>query len=558
MYLRRFELQVRRDGSVLAVVDVQGHLDAVARDVFDLDIRHHDVDRPVSNEVPEYEVHDPFLRDRVEFDAELAEDAIDHAPKVVLLLGPLRAFEKLQVADEDLLEDVEEFRFLFDELRLDRLVEVLVRHRVVQDPDVRVVLQDRLDFNLVHVLLDDLRDRRDLPEGRLHDAADLRGLHLDAPVAEQAAEVPLLDRVEGAEDGCLAVLLEVVEHLLRFTALPVEVRNAACGGGLPSAQLLDCLGINLLRGLAHSHTSDDQEREHADDEQDEAVTEPVRDLPRIEDAGKDTVPEAVHDNRDEERDLDVVDDRRQVVGEGARAGERATRSGFQGAARFQHLREEGHVQDPDRHQEHHERDVDDRDVRRHRDPPLVLRELVLLRVVTDHRQDVGDIATCVGGLHDDRDDPLDHGGLHARREEVERLGRGDSPGAFGGHLLALRGDLAVAAAARHDDRIGEGHAEPARFRDVTQEVGQASFDLFDLALLLRQEESVRADEPEDRDDEPEEEPLDRPLVPPEAELDRVDQVQERDESREHHQGGAGRHDGGLSVGLLVEADAGLR
>src|SRR5436309_3682206 len=232
----RVELQVRRDGSVLAVIDVQGHPDAVARDVFDLDIRHHDVDGPVSNEVPEHEVHDPFLRDGVEFDAELAEDAIDHAPKVVLLLGPLRAFEKLQVADEDLLEDVEELRFLFDELRLDRLVEVLVRHRVVQDPDVRVVLQDRLDFNLVHVLLDDLRDRGDLPEGRLHDAADLRGLHLDAPIAEQAAEVPLLDRVEGAEDGGLAVLLEVVEHLLRLAALPVEVRNAACGGGLPSSQ----------------------------------------------------------------------------------------------------------------------------------------------------------------------------------------------------------------------------------------------------------------------------------------------------------------------------------
>src|SRR5205807_1766147 len=136
--------------------------------------------------------------------------------KVVLLLGPLRVLEQLQVADENLLEDVEELRFLFDELRLDRLVEVLVRHRVVQDPNVRVILQDRLDFNLVHVLLDDLRDRRDLPERGLHDAADLRGLHLDAPVAEQAAEVPLLDRVKGAEDGGLAVLLEIVEHLLRL------------------------------------------------------------------------------------------------------------------------------------------------------------------------------------------------------------------------------------------------------------------------------------------------------------------------------------------------------
>src|SRR5947207_1645172 len=421
--LCRVELQVRRDGSVLAVIDVQGHPDAVARDVFDLDIRHHHVDGPVSNEVPEHEVHDPFLRDGVEFDAELAEDAIDHAPKVVLLLGPLRAFEKLQVADEDLLEDVEELRFLFDELRLDRLVEVLVRHRVVQDPDVRVVLQDRLDFNLVHVLLDDLRDRRDLPEGRLHDAADLRG------------------------------------------------------------------------------------------------------LPRVEDAGKDTVPEAVHDNGDEERDLDVVDDRRQVVGEGARTGERATRSGFQGAARLQHLRKESHIEDPDRHQEHHERDVDDRDVRGHRDAPLVLRELVLLGVVADHRQHIGHIAARIGRLHDDRDDPLDHRGLHAGRKESKRLRRGNAPRDLSRHLLDLGRELAVPAAARDHDRVREGHAETPRLRDVAKEVWESSLDLLDLALLLGQEEAVGTDESHDRKHEPEEEPFDRLLAWPEGEVHRTDQVQ---------------------------------
>src|SRR5207302_912360 len=292
----------------------------------------------------------------------------------------------------------------------------------------------------------------DLPEGRLNDAADLRGLHLDAPSAEQAAEVPLLDRVEGAEDGGLAVLLEVVEHLFRLAALPVEVRNAACGGGLPSAQLLDRLGINLLRGLAHSHTSDDQEREHADDEQDEAVSEPVRDLPRVEDAGKDTVPDAVHD---------------------------------------------------------------------------------------------------------DRDDPLDHRGLHAGRKESKRLRRGNAPRDLSRHLLDLGRELAVPAAARDHDRVREGHAETPRLRDVAKEVWESSLDLLDLALLLGQEEAVGTDESHDRKHEPEEEPFDRLLAWPEGEVHRTDQVQEGDEAEEGHQGPSGRHDRRLAVRLLVEPDAGL-
>ena len=110
----------------------------------------------------------------MEFDAEFPEEAVDDAPQVVLLPGAIRVVQQLEVLHEDLLEDIEEFRLLFDELRLDRLVKVLVRHRVVENPDVREVLQDRLDLDFVHVPLNDLRDRRDLAEARLLDAAHLR------------------------------------------------------------------------------------------------------------------------------------------------------------------------------------------------------------------------------------------------------------------------------------------------------------------------------------------------------------------------------------------------
>src|SRR5207245_5395507 len=147
--------------------------------------------------------------------------------------------QHLEVLHEDLLEYVEKFRLLLDELRLDRLVEVLVRHRVVQDPDVREVLQDRLDLDLVHVSLDDLRDRRDLAEARLLDAAHLRRLDLDALVPEESGEVALLDRIERRGGAALLLLVHAVEHSLRFVAVgtsPVRVLR---------------LRVVPLRGLGH-------------------------------------------------------------------------------------------------------------------------------------------------------------------------------------------------------------------------------------------------------------------------------------------------------------------
>src|SRR5713101_7319637 len=180
--------------------------------------------------------------------------------------------------------------------------------------------------------------------------------------------------------------------------------------------------------LAIPFTSDDEERDEGDHEHDETVPEPVRYLPGVEHSRQDAILQAVHNDRDEERDLHVVDDRGQVVREGTRTREGAYRSGPQRLTRLEHLRKERHVQDPDRHEEHHERDVDDGDVRGHRDPALVFRELILLRVVADHRQDVGDGAPRVGGLDDDCDDPLDHGGLHPLGEQAEGFRRGDAPG----------------------------------------------------------------------------------------------------------------------------------
>src|SRR5207247_10703989 len=98
--------------------------------------------------------------------------------------------------------------------------------------------------------------RRELAEARLDDAADLRGLDLDAAVPEETAEIPLLHRVEGAEDRGLAVRLDAVELLLGLAPLPVEVGHPAALRGLPSVQLLDLL--NLLSGwLGHFFHSDD-------------------------------------------------------------------------------------------------------------------------------------------------------------------------------------------------------------------------------------------------------------------------------------------------------------
>src|SRR2546426_2523044 len=145
-------------------------------------------------------------------------EAVHDPPYVVLLPTAVRVVQHLEVLHEDLLEDTEEFRLLLDQLGLDRLVEVLVRHRVVQDPDIREILQDRLDLDLVHVPLNDLRDRRDLAEARLLDAAHLRRLDLDALVPEESGEVALLDRIERRGGAALLLLVHAVEHSLRFVA----------------------------------------------------------------------------------------------------------------------------------------------------------------------------------------------------------------------------------------------------------------------------------------------------------------------------------------------------
>src|SRR5438876_650381 len=141
------------------------------------------------------------------------------------------------------------------------------------------------------------------PVGLAPEVVLLRGLDLDAAVPEETAEIPLLHRVEGAEDRGLAVRLDAVELLLGLAPLPVEVGHPAALRGLPSVQLLDLLNL-LAGGLGHSFTSDDQEREHGDHEHGEAVPEAIRDLPRVEAAREDTVPECMHDHGHEERDLD--------------------------------------------------------------------------------------------------------------------------------------------------------------------------------------------------------------------------------------------------------------
>src|SRR2546422_5128993 len=305
---------------------------------------------------------------------------------------------------------------------------------------------------------------------------------------------------------------------------------------------------------AMSVTSDEQEREQGDHEHDEAVPQSVRDLPGVQDSREDAVPEAVHDRRDEERDPDLVDDPRKVLGQRALDG--AARRG-QRAARLEHLRQERHVQDPDRHEEHHEGNVNHRDVRRHRDPALVLGQLVLLRVMADHRQDVGDVASCIGGLDDDGDDPPDHRGLHAVRKEAQRLRRGDAPRDLGCHLLDFRRELPVAASRRDDDGLGQGHAETPGLRDIAEEVREPAFDLLDLPLKLRHVESVRPDEAEGRHHEPIQEALKVSLSSSEREVHRVDQVQEADEPEEHEQGRPDANDALAAVPLLGPLESGF-
>src|SRR3972149_3577485 len=147
-------------------------------------------------------------------------------------------------------------------------------------------------------------------------------------------------------------------------------------------------GIFRSIDWATEFTSDDLEAEQGDDQHNEAVPKARRDLAVVEHARQDAVPEGVDDRRD----------------------------------------------------------VDDRDVRRHRDLALVLRELALLRVVGNHRQDVGDVSARVGGFHDDRDDPLDLRRLDPLREEAQGLRRRAPPADLGRHLLDFWGQLAVASA----------------------------------------------------------------------------------------------------------------
>src|SRR3989442_1187419 len=78
--LRVFELEVRGNRAVLAVVDVERHTDPVARDIFDLNVRHDDVDRAVSDEVPIDVIEDAFFRHRMELDAQFSEEAVHDPP----------------------------------------------------------------------------------------------------------------------------------------------------------------------------------------------------------------------------------------------------------------------------------------------------------------------------------------------------------------------------------------------------------------------------------------------------------------------------------------------
>src|SRR5207245_9607668 len=94
------------------------------------------------------------------------------------------------------------------------------------------------------------------------------------------------------------------------------------------------IGAGDLRGLGHSVTSDEQERGERDHQQDEAVSQPIRDPARVEDAREDAIAKAVDRYRDEERDPNARYDVRQVLGKWTLND--ATRRG-QGAARLEHL-----------------------------------------------------------------------------------------------------------------------------------------------------------------------------------------------------------------------------
>src|SRR5213594_2374350 len=155
------------------------------------------------------------------------------------------------------------------------------------------------------------------------------------------------------------------------------------------------------------------------------------------------------------------------------------------------------------------------------------------------------------------DDPADHRGFYAIRKQAQRLRRGDAPRDLGGHLLDFRRELAVAASGRDDDGLGQRHAEPPGLRDISEEVREPAFDLFDLPLELRHVEAVRPDEAEGRHHEPVKEALNVPLCGSEGEVHRVDQVQEGDEPEEDEQGRRDANDALAAVPLLGPPESGF-
>ena len=154
-----------------------------------------------------------------------------------------------------------------------------------------------------------------------------------------------------------------------------------------------------------------------------------------------------------------------------------------------HLRQEDRRHDVDRDEEDEERDVDDRHVGEHRDLAGGVRELGFPRVVRDHRQHVRHVPAGLVRAGDDRDDPLDERGRDAFLEQLQGGRHGDAPLELARHLLDLVGEQPVAARAGDDDRVRQGHAEPARLRHVPQEVGEALLDLRDPPQLRRSSRS---------------------------------------------------------------------
>ena len=108
------------------MVDVERDVHPVARDVLDLRVDHRDVDRSEPDEVPDDIVHHALLGHGVEVDAELAQEALNDPPEVLLLRRRRRVLHQLEGLDKDLLQDLQEFVLLREELRLDDLIEVLV------------------------------------------------------------------------------------------------------------------------------------------------------------------------------------------------------------------------------------------------------------------------------------------------------------------------------------------------------------------------------------------------------------------------------------------------